>query len=206
MRWVRRSGGRGLLIVAVALWSLLPPGVAPFGADGMLGAGAPRSAWAFEVTTPDVLRSGGLLNTPSIIAILIGAVGNFDPAPRLSPDGRGVLVSGHVTCSFVGETGLLQVVLTQSATGATALGFGQVTCAVGRGGRQPWTALAVAQGPTPLRPGAGQACAAVVSTRVDRWCAQRGVTLTATGGLLGPAGGLPGVPFGPPPLLLGPPF
>jgi hypothetical protein len=191
---VRRRRAFGIALVLVALLSLLNPGILPLGPEWTGGSLQPGSAAAFEIAAPPAVQIAGAANTPSIIAILIGFVGNFDPLPVVGADGRGALVSGHVNCSFLGETGFLQVVLTQPSTGASAVGNGQVVCTVGKGGRQSFAVLATPVGPVPLQSGAAQACAVLVGTKVDQWCAQNGVTLTLTGAV-----------FGPPPLLIPPP-
>src|SRR5947208_153231 len=192
---VRRRRPFGIALVLAALLSLLNPGIPPFGPEWTGGPLQARSASAFDPLLPPVLQGGGLQTPPSIIAILIGLVANFDPLPSLSADGRSVLVSGHVNCSFLGETGFLRVVLTQASSGASGVGNGQVLCTVGKGGRQSWSVLVTPVGPVPLLPGAAQACGVLVGSTVDRWCAQNGVTLTVTGAVFG----LPPPPPPPPP-------
>ena len=125
---VRRSRPFGIALVLVALLSLLNAGIPPLGPEGIGGPLQARSASAFEPLLPPVLQNGGIPTPPSIIAILIGLVSNFDPLPNLSADGRGVVVTGHVNCSFLGETAAIEVVLTQASTGASGVGTGR-SCA-----------------------------------------------------------------------------
>jgi hypothetical protein len=101
--------------------------------------------------------------------------GNFNSPLAGSGDGRAIGVTGHLNCATPGEVVDIQMILSQSATGAVAVGETQVLCT----GVQPtWLGVAVAVGPTSFLPGNAQACARAIGpvTRAQ-WCRAGGVTL-----------------------------
>jgi len=101
--------------------------------------------------------------------------GNFNSPLAGSGDGRAIGVTGHLNCATPGEVVDIQMILTQSTTGAVAVGETQVLCT----GVQPtWLGVAVAVTTTSFLPGNAQACARALGpvTRAQ-WCRAGGVTL-----------------------------
>jgi hypothetical protein len=102
----------------------------------------------------------------------------------------------------------LQIVLSQTFTGAVAMGETQVPCV---GTRIPWNAVATVVSPANFQPGSAEACAfAVGPITHTQWCRQGGTILLAGGPVVLPPPPPPPPPpplFVPlvPPLLLPPP-
>lgn len=197
----RGGAGAAALVAVAAMRSLLVAlGLVAGLSLPYLGLGLPLPDWAADSTQPRMALAviDGTSNT----------VRNIGSPLALGAGGSIVAVTGHVTCTPLGEVVTIQVVITQPTTGATAAGQAQAACT---GARSNWSTLAVALGPASFLPGGAQACAlATGPTTFTQWCRAGGVILVPSGLVGGPPLLPPPPPMvlppPPPPVLLPPPL